>query len=193
MRVERIGTCNGESPCDLSHPSSSCAHWSSPPAPRPSGRACTAAAAARHRQRDRAAVSRPEQQPLHRVPGDARGHHHERPDQPRLRALAEGGDRDAVQGAGPLRALHASRLGPCVRRRGVCRHRGVRRPPQHAGGARAAGGQSAAAGRRREDRRQQERPRRAQRGGGRSTASASRCSTTTATTSSAAPRSRAAR
>ena len=82
----------------------------------------------RHRQHHRAALSRAEQQPLHGVPGDARGHHHERPDQPRLRALVEGGAGDAVQGARALRPLHASRLGPRVGRRRVCRHGGVRRP-----------------------------------------------------------------
>ena len=142
---------------------------------------CAAAAAARHRQCDRSAVSRAEQQPLHRVPGDARGHHHERSDQPRLRALAEGGDRDAVQGAGPLRPLHAPRLGPCLGRRRLCRHRGVRRPPQHAGRARASGWQSAVACGRREDGWQQERARRARRGVRRHTPNALRCSTTTAT------------
>ena len=50
----------------------------------------------RHRQHRRAALSRAERQPLHGVPGDARGHHHERSDQPRLRAVAQGGVRVAA-------------------------------------------------------------------------------------------------
>ena len=99
-----------------------------------------AAARPRHRQHHRAALSRAEQQPLHGVPGDARGHHHERSDQPRLRTLAQRGIRDAIQGAGSLRALHASGLGSRLGRRRLCRHRGVRRAPEHVDGAGAAAG-----------------------------------------------------
>ena len=43
-----------------------------------------------------------------------------------------------VQGPGPLRALHASRLGSRLRRCRLCRYGGVRRPSKHADGARAA-------------------------------------------------------
>ncbi len=91
-------------------------------------------------------------------------------------------DRHAVQGAGPLRALHPPRLGPRVGRRRLRRHRGVRRPPQHARGAGAAGRQSAADRGGDEDGRQPQRAGGARRSGGRHPPTASRCSTTTATT-----------
>ena len=89
--------------------------------PHGSGAACVrpAAAGAKHRQPHRAVVPRAERQPLHGIPGDARRHHHERSHQPRLLALAQGGARHPVQGAGPLRPLHAPRLGPRLGRRGV--------------------------------------------------------------------------
>ena len=81
-----------------------------------------------HRQHHRPALSRAERQPLHGVPGDARRHHHERSDQPRLLAVAQGGDRVAVQGARSLRLVHAQRLGSCLWRGRVGRYGGVHRP-----------------------------------------------------------------
>ena len=151
---------------------------------RPSLRGSAAATGADpgHRQRHRSALSRPEQQPLHGVPGDARGHHHERSDQSRLLTLAQGRARVQVQGAGALRALHAQRLGSRFGRRRLRRHGRVRRPSEHAGFAGAASRQSAADRRRREDGREPQRARRTEPRRRGPLPSVSPCSTTTATT-----------
>ena len=96
------------------------------------------------------------------VHGHARGHRPGRADRHRVRDVAERGARDAIQGAGEVRHLQPSSLGPRIRRVGVRRHGAHHRPRGDGEAAGDAARRHAAAAERPHAGRQRQRPHRSE-------------------------------